>query len=56
MGGVVWDPSVIGMDAREISTVDLRKTIAVVNYQTEVQENYGEEPTNFTIFNKLLIY
>ena len=49
--GSVWDPSAIGMDAREISTVDLRKTIAVVNYQTEVQEDYGEEPTNFTIFN-----
>ena len=49
--GSVWDPSVIGMDAREISTVDLRKTIAVVNYQTEVQDNYGDESTNFTIFN-----
>ena len=46
----IWDPSVIGMDSRDINTGNLRKTIAVVNYQNEVSMNTNK-PTKFTIFN-----
>ena len=45
-----WDPSVIGMDARDINTSGLRKVLAVVQYQNETSIN-SDEPTNFTVFN-----
>ena len=45
-----WDPSVIGMDAREINTSSLAKILANVQYQNETSIN-SDEPTNFTVFN-----
>jgi hypothetical protein len=46
----IWDPSVIGMDAREINTSGPGKILAIVQYQNEVSI-YSDEPTNFTVFN-----
>ena len=45
-----WDPSVIGMDGREINTSSLRKVLANVQYQNETSIN-SDEATNFTVFN-----
>jgi hypothetical protein len=45
-----WNPSVIGMDGREINTSSLRKVLANVQYQNETSIN-SDEATNFTVFN-----
>ena len=45
-----WDPSVIGMDAREINTSGLGTILAVNQYQEEARID-GDGSSNFTVFN-----
>jgi len=45
-----WDPSVIGMNARDINTSRFSKVLAVVQYQNETSID-SDEASNFTVFN-----
>jgi|TARA_B110000914_G_C15460562_1_gene445637 hypothetical protein len=45
----IWNPSVIGMDTKDINTEGLRETLAVVQYQNEV--SISGSGAKFTVHN-----